>query len=527
LRDEGNYEKEQRVVRTVEMIANQLLDCTCPSSSVDLSKRKIGMNQVEMSMVFWAFAILFPRHIPAGWELPPRVGLMEGTRMGNTRLDDDLDDETIIFETLQDSKDVNVARETNQPRSIVDQLFDAMATRMVEPVSPKQGDSTLLQKCEWKELSTIAWSFAYRGYCQGPSAQMLILNLVVLAISRIENNINERNKMLPRDAAVIAWALGTMQSDCHILSDPLEKFVNTVGEYVIDKLLERPLMNWKSADCVQMAIALGHGRLDQKDLLREIYREALISLKETLEQAKEGEHGQVNKPFLDFEIVVLLWVQARLYLTADLGDIFDEFAEIVPQMILYRMHLLHDNGGDKSLHFIQQALNRLRLGSQEQANLVWSLTVLEKYHSNYAVELLGKIFSAYSASCKDGNLIPLEHAHQLWQSIVILQHECPQAVKHVDSATMKFLQSTWNREKARKKSSSARHRALSQTLNFMGVKHNLGMEYGLQLAVPHDFYAEKHRPGHFLQFAATEDATGGANGNNNDGDVADVEDFLN
>lgn len=59
--------------------------------------------------------------------------------------------------------------------------------------------------------------------------------------------------------------------------------------------------------------------------------------------------------------------------------------------------------------------------------------------------------------------------------------------------------------------------------NFMGVKHNLGMEYGLQLAVPQEFYSEKHRPGHFLQFAAVEES--GAQGA--DGDVADVEDFLN
>jgi hypothetical protein len=116
-------------------------------------------------------------------------------------------------------------------------------------------------------------------------------------------------------------------------------------------------------------------------------------------------------------------------------------------------------------------LAKINLGSQEQANIVWSLTVLEKYHSKSAVDLLCHIFRACSKSYKDGNLIRLEHAHQLWQSLVILQHECPEAVKDVDPETYQFLKRMWNQEKARQKSSSARHRALSQTLNFMGVKH--------------------------------------------------------
>lgn len=41
--------------------------------------------------------------------------------------------------------------------------------------------------------------------------------------------------------------------------------------------------------------------------------------------------------------------------------------------------------------------------------------------------------------------------------------------------------------------------------NFMGVKHSVGMEYGLRLGVPHDFYWEGHRPSHFLTFTATEE----------------------
>lgn len=36
--------------------------------------------------------------------------------------------------------------------------------------------------------------------------------------------------------------------------------------------------------------------------------------------------------------------------------------------------------------------------------------------------------------------------------------------------------------------------------NFMGVKHSVGMEYGLRLGLPRDFYNEIHRPSHFLTF---------------------------
>lgn len=489
LNEESKYEREEKLIRTVEMIAQQLLDKTMvglsTSSSHPYNKMSKGMNQVEASMVLWAYAVLFPRNIPAGWELPPRVGFMKSTTGKTVHEMVDSDDETIIYETIQDSKSYyNSQPETlEEPKSIVDKMYDAIADEMIQCIEGKNSTS-MLEQCQWKELSTIAWSFANRGYCKSPSAQTLILNLANLAISRLENSQQSSEKVLPRDIAEIAWALGTLQSDCHNLSDALEKFVAIVNDNVIDKSLDRPLQEWKSADCVQMAIALGHARLDQRNLLQEIYREALISVKETLKNAEQGifSYNTSNKMFLDFELVVLLWVQARLYLTADYGVVFDEFAEILPQMILYRMCMLHDSK-NKSLQDVQKAFDRIHLGSQEQANIAWSLTVLEKYHSTHAVELISKIFSVCSASCKDGNLIQLEHAHQLWQSMVILQHECPDAVKHVDPETFQFLKSAWNQEKTRQKSSSARHHALSQTLKFMGVKHYNEYDEDIDLAL--------------------------------------------
>jgi len=46
----------------------------------------------------------------------------------------------------------------------------------------------------------------------------------------------------------------------------------------------------------------------------------------------------------------------------------------------------------------------------------------------------------------------------------------------------------------------------SWNYNFMGVKHNHGMNYGLVLANPKEFYHESHRPSHFMNFASMEES---------------------
>ena len=48
----------------------------------------------------------------------------------------------------------------------------------------------------------------------------------------------------------------------------------------------------------------------------------------------------------------------------------------------------------------------------------------------------------------------------------------------------------------------------------MGVQHSPQMSYDLKLATPLSFYDERHRPYHFLNFAAMDRS----------GDAADVED---
>jgi pre-mRNA-processing factor 8 len=60
---------------------------------------------------------------------------------------------------------------------------------------------------------------------------------------------------------------------------------------------------------------------------------------------------------------------------------------------------------------------------------------------------------------------------------------------------------------------------LGWNYNFQGVKHSVGMKYSLKLDVPQPFYAECHRPQHFISFVQMEE------GENDDG-AADLDDFL-
>lgn len=59
---------------------------------------------------------------------------------------------------------------------------------------------------------------------------------------------------------------------------------------------------------------------------------------------------------------------------------------------------------------------------------------------------------------------------------------------------------------------------LGWNYNFQGVKHTTSMEYSLKMDIPQPFYAECHRPQHFLSFVQMEEEA--------DDEGADVEDFL-
>ena len=117
------------------------------------------------------------------------------------------------------------------------------------------------------------------------------------------------------------------------------------------------------------------------------------------------------------------------------------------------------------------SLEKLGIGAQEQANLAWSLTVLEAYRSPHTLRLLKAIFKETSTAGTRNEFIQLEHAHQLWQALYLMEYEWPEAVESVPSWFRDFLKEKWSAEKARQKISSARHRSLSKTLDLMGVAH--------------------------------------------------------
>jgi len=284
------------------------------------------------------------------------------------------------------------------------------------------------------------------------------------AIHRLEiyGESKEPEPIYTRDVSEIAWALGSLQTDNFIFSDALEDYISVISSKFVAMNEHRPLQKWASADCVQLAVAMAHGRLDNPELLKLIFEEALYSIKDEIKQLP-GRNG--NKHFQSWELSILLWVQARLYLTKEIGQVFDDFAEVLPRVLLSRMKgsVLHTK--QESL---KTAFTNTGLGSQEKANLCWSLTVLDKVHSPGAMELVDSIFRDIAQSCANGEQIKLEHAHQLWQSIFLLDFPSDEIVT---DQFISFLKSTWDKEKARHKDSSARHKNLSQTLEFMGIPH--------------------------------------------------------
>jgi hypothetical protein len=161
----------------------------------------------------------------------------------------------------------------------------------------------------------------------------------------------------------------------------------------------------------------------------------------------------------------MLWVQANLYLTSKDNDVFRIFAGAVPRTILRRIKRSSSSGNDFA------TLDTIGLGAQEQANMAWSLTVLQEHFSEDGEELLRHIFQSATSSYRSGAFIRLENAHQLWQSYYLAEEEYPDAVADVTPGFRDYLERTWNREKSRRKISSARHKSLSQTLDLMGVAH--------------------------------------------------------
>lgn len=505
-----------------------------------LKKKKHRVQPGELSMLLWSFATIKRRDCPPGWEVPRRLERLstnneknvasseEGEESGGeerearredsgyekenvdyvTFTNDGHEEENVDYVTFVEfddsSKSASANRQQSQKKkkeytSITSKLFDAAAIAFcqgegsaVKQLSSSTGTAdenptTLLKACKWSELSNIAWSYATRGAYRTKEGEAMLSFFAKEATRRIEycntsssqsssssGGDKDCNNILPRDVIQIAWALGTMESDNVSVGDSLVHLVDAINNYWIMNGSFRPLQKWTCADLVQMATALAHGRLDNQDVLMAVYEESLERIRIS-RQDPTKKHGG----FSTSEISILLWVQARLYLTSKFGSVYETFPNTASRALLERM--------DRNSDYIEQGellppmrMQQYGLGSQEQANLAWSLTVLETYDDNVVI-LLQNIFHA--ASANDEGIIQLEHAHQLWQSYFLLSKDCPEAVKYVPQEFSQYLEEKWNIEKGRRKTSSSRHRAISQTLTLMKVAHRNEYDEDVDVAI--------------------------------------------
>ena len=312
-----------------------------------------------------------------------------------------------------------------------------------------------LEMIKWQDLVNILWSFAYSGQGLTLKSEGLIIALSQEVTRRltITDISHEMPTPEPRDLSQLGWALGVLQCNNFRIATSLIYFIDAFSKYLQYQSQRRGqslFHNWKGADMVQLAVCLAHGRLDKNELLIPMYDEVLLSLNSTT----EGYH----KEFSNGELTALLWVQARLYL---IDGVFQAFSDMATRTLVQRVY-------PQSAFPREAVVNNLEC--QEQANLAWSLVVLEQY-SNEAVTLLKAIFESSSLLYSQGGDFHVEHAHQLWQAYYILQRDCPSAVESVPSAFIDFLRLRWRKEKLRLKTSSERHIALSKTLDLMGVAH--------------------------------------------------------
>ena len=346
---------------------------------------------------------------------------------------------------------------------ITGDLFDMIGRALCQPISrlPKSGEedamivSRRVEGCKWSELANVAWAFASHGRSRSQESQNLLTMISNEASRRLRESGPETEIPLSRDIAQLIWSIGTLQSDNYRLGECHVQLVDTVAEYYASNKGENPFRDWSCTDIVQVVLSLAHSRLLILPMLQSLYSEAESRLNaETI-----GNRADFNRrSFLMWEISVLMWAQARFYLTGESDDVFDAFARRAASTIYSAAR------GSASLRDIG-------VGPQEQANIAWSLTVLELYNHQDATLLLEAIFSESASSCEKEGVIVLEHAHQLWQALFLLESECCSCVQTVPEWFRKYLHEKWNLEKARRKVSSARHRALSETLALMGVDH--------------------------------------------------------
>jgi len=502
--------EQRRLKITVDAIAIRLAALSC---SYEKLKPRVG----EASMACWAFGTLKHRSRPPGWIMPPQLSQLE-------KKSSKKDKDTVTFEqwvdiTNQDDYIYSDYDEENYKTNPTTQFFDAVAMYLSEDEEKNGKLSSKVGEMTWNEIANVAWAFASHGHCRSEASEQLMTTLAAEAVFRLEqasaakvmennalssettifvnitskaintkNNSTRRQKQhnnkrktkgklkaegrrsllttfLPRDISQLVWSIGTLQSDNFRLCDDLASVIDALALYYLgDSSTElKPssgiLQSWSNTDLVQLGVSLGHGRIDHQPLLITLFQEATRRLHQ------QGSQNNRSRPFQEWEVSVLLWVQARLYLK-DIDPIFQQFTSLASAWLRQRASR-------------SSSLKNIGIGDQEKANLAWTLTVLEAYKNDDpedTIALLRQIFQEASSSAKT-TLIQLEHAHQLWQALFLIEHECPEILIADDGSSVvpnefrKFLEDRWNDEKARQKISSARHKSLSQTLELMGIAH--------------------------------------------------------
>ena len=443
----------------------QVVDRVIDELAVNLSNKLQSdpwvAKEGELCMTCWAYGVLRERRRPAGWKLVPQVGAAVGAPVGS-KADHFVSNAplSVRFEQWKGSLGQNGEAEECMdldPPGPTDQLFDQIATSLCQPVSQTSAKSVLrLQTCKWSELSHVAWAHASHGWSCSVAAEGVLLALASEAAERLRKPRKECAPPLSRDMAQLIWSLGVLQADNFRLTSGLMEVLDGVAVYTkfSSSTVARPFISWSCPDIVQVPLALAHSRIDNQDLLREMYGEALRRI-----PSSTSETGyDVRRDLYAWEISILIWAQARLHLTGKQDGIFEEFLELSIESLLSSAE---KKGG----------WHAIGIGAQEQANLIWSLTVLEKFRSEKSVRLLQELFSASQEECRETGIIQLEHAHQLWQALFLMETEAPSVVADIESWFRDTLKTKWLQEKSRPKISSARHKALSKVLTDMGVAH--------------------------------------------------------
>jgi hypothetical protein len=446
LQDEDENTPENRLESTIEMIAARLTASLEDDKKHGPRKPKVG----EVSMACWAYGVLRQRVRPPGWEVPPQLSRLPSNQKPRSALKNV---KLVTFEQWAVNSDDSEPVSVHDPVGL---LFDAIGHFLCEEYEDADGMKMLVQDMSWSEIANVAWAFANHGHCRTEASERLMVTLAQEATTRLQVAAQPScsPSFLPRDISQLVWSIGTLQSDNFRLGDDLAKVIDaTAMYYLLADSAKRPLQDWSSADLVQLAIALAHGRIDHLQLLRALFQEACARV---LDDVAPGSATKNAYSFHEWEISVLLWVQARLFLKEEQGQEFQDFVQQSTRWLMQRAK------GAASLE-------ALGIGAQEQANLAWSLTVLEEYESPDTLSLLRTIFR--EASITKNEYIQLEHAHQLWQALYLMEYEFPEAVEDVPPWFRDFLKEKWSVEKARQKISSARHKSLSQLLDLMGVAH--------------------------------------------------------